>query len=170
VNLAETARVTRAGAQLEDATFGLLGAWVPSVPEPAAKVLLAEHALHHAWHASLWRERVPDLDGLVREPTAVTDTPFARELAFVEELARDGPVDTPERLRAVHAVFAPLRLESYGALLAMLAAPSDGPVIRALTLIVADQERDRRAGEELLLAAPVAGRRPGDGAGLAWRA
>jgi hypothetical protein len=158
VNLVETARVAQAGAQLEEATFGLLGAWMPSVPEPEAKVLIAEHALHHAWHASLWRALIPEAIGLVVAAIEGGEGPFARELALVEALAGEAFEGTFERLRAVHGLFGQLRREAYGTLLESLTSASDGPVIRALTLISADQERDRNAAFKVRMKlAPHAG-------------
>jgi hypothetical protein len=160
VNLGETARVAEAAAQLEEATFALLGAWVPSEPDPAAKALLAEHALHHAWHSSLWRERVPDGVGVQAEPAKQGESPISRVVAILGSLAAQDPGGRPqrsapqstttERLVGVYAVLAEARRGAYRDLMASLSAASDGPLIRALTLIVDDQERDRRAGVDLL--------------------
>lgn len=154
MKLAETARVTAAAAGLEEATFVLLGGWAPSIPDPAAKVLVAEHALHHGWHAALWRERIPEAMGLVADPAPEGD-PFERLSAIVDLVASDSESGTVERLVGVYLVLAETRLETYQALLGSASDASDGPVIRALTLILADQTRDLQAGLELLASLAV---------------
>jgi hypothetical protein len=152
MRLAEAARVATTAARLEEATFALLGGWVPTVPEPAARALLAEQSLHHAWHASLWRDRVPVAAGLV--PAEGDGAPAALDdlLAITGSVAAAGLEGTVERLAAAHLVLADPRLAAYRALLDGASAASDGPVVRALELILADQERDRRAGAGLLAA------------------
>ncbi len=52
----------------------LLGGWVPRITPAGAKLLLARHARHFAWHAELWDGVVPVLHdrpegSAVTEPT-----------------------------------------------------------------------------------------------------
>jgi hypothetical protein len=149
--LEESARVVAAAARLEDATFALLGSWVPTIAEPAARVLTAEQALHHAWHGALWRERAPSAVGLDPE-TGATAASLSLDgvLRLVGALAADELVDTDERLVAVHLMLAEARSRAYAEVRAVTSPASDGPLLRALGLIVDDQERDRRAGTAVL--------------------
>lgn len=153
MNLAETARVTSAAAALEQATFELLGGWVSSVPEPAARVLLAEHALHHAWHARLWRERVPEAVGLDLAGGQMSDGPqplIVTLLARVAELSGEGPVNTVDRLTATSVALAGDRAAAYEAVRLACSPASDGPVLRVLTLVTEDQRRHRAEAVALL--------------------
>ncbi len=38
-----------------------LGGWVATIPELDVKTLLGPHCYQHAWHADLWRQRLPEL-------------------------------------------------------------------------------------------------------------
>ena len=49
-----------------------LGGWVPRVAPAGAKLLLARHARHFAWHAELWDGLVPVLHDRP-EGSAITD-------------------------------------------------------------------------------------------------
>lgn len=46
---------------LEALLFETLGRWARDAPEPAAKRTLATWCHRHAWHADLWRDRLPDI-------------------------------------------------------------------------------------------------------------
>ena len=45
----------------------MLGAWVPRIAPAGAKLLLARHARHFAWHAELWHKRIRTEWGFVDE-------------------------------------------------------------------------------------------------------
>lgn len=145
----ESAELATAAARVEESTFALLGGWAPSIPEPSAKVLVAEHALHHAWHASLWRERAPLVAPSVGAPPA---RGVASVQALVDELAHDADRGTVDRLVAVYEVLADARRRAYETAFAACSEASDGPTIRVLTLILADQAADGGRGRALLAA------------------
>jgi len=46
-------------ADQHDELFRTLGAWAPTTTDPAAQQLFAEAGHRHAWHADLWRQRIP---------------------------------------------------------------------------------------------------------------
>ncbi len=54
----------------------MLGAWVPRIAPAGAKLLLARHARHFAWHAELWDGLVPVLHDRP-EGSAVVDESLA---------------------------------------------------------------------------------------------
>jgi hypothetical protein len=58
---------------LEALLFETLGRWARDAPEPAAKRTFATWCHRHAWHADLWRDRLPAIDGRQRAPGAADD-------------------------------------------------------------------------------------------------
>ena len=49
---------------MEELLFETLGRWARELPEPAVKRVLATWCHRHAWHAELWRGRLPGIDPL----------------------------------------------------------------------------------------------------------
>jgi hypothetical protein len=137
VTLEETIEALTRWAAIEDDAFVTIGGWVASIDDPAAKVVLAQQAPHHGWHATLWQERLPvvhTMQGPVVPAGAAGLTGSTLD----------------QRLDAVFRRFLPEALEGYRAALAAASSLSDGPVIRALELVIADEERDLAAGLRLL--------------------
>ena len=60
----ELARWARRWIAVEELLFETLGRWTRELPEPAVKRVMATWCHRHAWHAELWRERLPSIDGL----------------------------------------------------------------------------------------------------------
>ena len=131
---------------LEERLFETLGGWVPDVAEAKVKVHLAACSHHHAWHAALWRERLPELREMVAE--GFVAPPGARESAFVDALAAAST--TVEKLVGVYRVALPRQFGVYTRHRAEASAITDGPTIRALDLVLADQVADWCAGEVLI--------------------
>ena len=74
VGIVEWAQRTESARAIEMQLAALLGGWVPRVTPAGAKLLLARHARHFAWHAELWDGVVPVLHdrpegSAVTEPT-----------------------------------------------------------------------------------------------------
>jgi hypothetical protein len=128
--------------------FELLGAWVPAVPEPEVKIRVHTEARRHAWHAELWAERLPAIAPDAVERLTVPADDGVR--ALVEVLARADGGTTIERLVGVYRVLLPYLVATYRSHLEAAPAVSEGPAIRALTLVLHDEEEDRRRGELLL--------------------
>lgn len=137
MTLEETIETLTRWAAIEDDAFVTIGGWVASIDDPAVKVVLAQQAPHHGWHAALWQERVP----VVHTVQAPVVPAGASGLA-------GSTLD--ERLDAVFRRFLPEAIEGYRAALAVANPASDGPMIRALELVIADEERDLAAGLRLL--------------------
>jgi hypothetical protein len=133
----------------EERTFEALGALARVESEPAAKLLLARHARHHAWHARVLREWLPqthDLDAaaLVGPAAPALDGVFAEVTA-----ARD-PDQTLERLAGVYRGLIPAAVDGYHALIEECSQVADGALLRWLRVVVVDEDRDRAEAEELL--------------------
>jgi len=161
-------------AWIEQSLFETLGGWVTSTPEPAAKVMLAEVSLHHAWHAQLWAGLLPAVphlsaDDLVVPPAGDTafadppagDTAFADppagDTAFADPPAGDTAFPDPpaggstaDRLGWLCGKALPALLDRYSDHLARTTPVTDGPAIRVLGLVTADVRSDLDAGTAAL--------------------
>jgi hypothetical protein len=132
-------------AWLELRLFETVGGWVPAVPDPAAKALLAARSRHHAWHAELWLGLlpvVPTVDGLAH----------ADLVAALAALPGEADDPTAAVLGALHDLVAPRLRAAYAAHRDVTAPVADGPALRVLDLVEADVEADDRDVAALLAA------------------
>ncbi len=169
--LAETAALMGEYRWVEHALYTVLGQWVTDMPLAAVQVHLDSQSLRHAWHAELWAERLPVRDGV--DPDALT-VPSPPSAVLVSALAgtavtagtagtgltgaawapdEDDPFDHPgalPRLAGLYRVALPRLVTSYERHLRAAAPVTDGPVARALRLVLNDEIEDWRAGERLV--------------------
>ena len=118
--------------------FELLGGWVTSTPEPPVKLALARRSRHHAAHAATLDVVLPDTRD--HDPRALVAAPDPEEPArFAELAARTG---TGARLAALVDDLLPQRLEACEAFLAGASAVRDGPAVRALILVLAEERAE----------------------------
>lgn len=165
---------------LDDRLFALTGRWASEPTVPAVQLFLDDVSGQHAWHAQLWQDRLPVLDGL--EPKSLTRPrgPVVGPLLEAVEAAGDRPPTTgttgnsgtagtagtagssddevaDDRRRAVARlaglgrVVWPRLLASYEEHLAQCAVVADRPVIRVLRLVSADLEAACAAAQNLLV-------------------
>jgi hypothetical protein len=139
-------------AWIEQSLFATLGAWVSSTPEPAAKALLAELSLHHAWRAQLWDGLLPAVPHLAADDLVVSPT---GDDAFPAPPS-DG--STAARLAWLCDEELPALLDRYADHLARTTPVTDGPTIRVLGLVTADVGRDLDGARGALAALSVQGR------------
>jgi hypothetical protein len=155
---------------IEYALYVLLGRWVEDVPLPSVQVHLDAQSMRHAWHAELWGDRLPVLSGSDHDRLTVPSRPTAAlfrllgaaipaGVSRLDDGITAGPeidVGTPDlpgalpRLAGLYRVVVPRLVVSYGQHLAITSEPTDGPVIRALRLVLNDEMEDWRAGERLV--------------------
>lgn len=133
---------------IEMRLFEVLGGWVADLSEVDVKLRLAEQAHHHAWHADLFRDRMPALPDLGADDLTVA--PNEELVGFVDALGR--PTDTVERLVGVFRVLIPHKIAAYSSHLERASAVADGPVVRALELARRDEMDDWQEGERLVQA------------------
>ena len=129
--------------------FQVIGAWVPSVPEPDLKLRLATSARHHAWHADLFGERLPEVGHVDAESQTVA--PSDAVAALFDELAnwRD-PERSPERLTVLARVVLPQAASVVREHLDRCTPVADAAVARTLRFVAADLVDDWLAGEATL--------------------
>jgi len=146
---------------IEHVLYGLLGSWVTTMPLPAVQVFLDGQSARHAWHAQLFAERLPvlagaDPDGLTRAPEpagAVLAALAGHDVPSTgagEAGSSAGPLGALPRLAGLYRVVLPRLVVTYGRHLAAASPVTDGPVIRALRLVLADEVEDWHAGERLV--------------------
>jgi len=144
--LVDAARVVGGYVWLEERLFETLGGWAPSVTEAGVKLHLDADSHHHAWHASLWRQRLPALRELPSEEFVAPASPAAEALVAALHMSST----TIERLVGIYRVLLPRQVARYQRHRERASAITDGPTIRALDLILADELDDWRRGEFLV--------------------
>ncbi len=133
---------------LERRRFEVLGRHAASVAEAEVKVLVATHARHHAWHASLWEDHLPRRSGPgTRGVVGPRDAGLG---ACLEAAGHDGQLTTIERLAGAYRVVAVRALATYGRHLERASTASDAALVRTCRLVLADQLDDWRQGEAVL--------------------
>jgi hypothetical protein len=138
-----TKRVARHFREVERRLFETLGGWVPTVAEPEVKLLLREHSFQHAWHAQLWEELLP-----ARDDEGLGGEGFEGLGAVLDAVAE--PAATLERLVGAYRVVLPRLVVAYSGMRADGAVVGDGPLRRALRLMLADDVDAWQAGEGLV--------------------
>ena len=127
---------------VERRCFETLGAWVPSVPEPEAKLLVARHSRHHGWHAELLGEVLPTTRD--HDPARLV---APADPAWPDVLAEVGAATTTlDRLVGVYQAVVPALVTAYDTLLERASGWSDGPVARQVRLVVDDERSRPRRG------------------------
>ena len=145
----ETARRVGHYAWVETKLFEALGGWVATVPELDVKLRLGTHTFHHAWHADLFRKRLPELREM--KPERLTLAPNPELEAFVEALTEpEAPELTIEKLVGVYRVLIPHKIAAYTYQMNNTSRITDAPTIRILNFILQDEFDDWRDGEMLI--------------------
>ena len=137
--------------------FELTGAWsaAPGVPN-AARVHLFEASAQHAWHAELWADRLPVLAGVDHDALTRPLGPVLVPLFDALGAAPQGGAAAPDAAAAGDAgdaaalaflaglsrVVLPALLDSYRRHREALSEVADGPSLRALALVVRDEEAE----------------------------
>ena len=142
--LEETARRLGWYRWVELRLYEAMGAWVDTIPELDVRLAVGRTCTPHAWHASVWLERLP----AGRDPDALTQPADERVRALLEEVASAS--GTLERLVGAYRVVVPRLVAAYTAHLHHTSAAADGPTARALGLVLADEVAAWREGEILV--------------------
>ena len=121
--------------------FELLGTRATTVPEAALRPMLATHAHHLAWHASLLADRMPEIAELDTDAlTTPVDGDVERALA-----AARATVDSADLMQRAYGDVLPRLLTECRDHLAAVDPHVDGPTAPVLTLIVRDLADDLAA-------------------------
>jgi hypothetical protein len=139
VGIIEWARRTASARALEMQLAARLGGWVPRVTPAAAKLLLARHARHFAWHAELWDGLVPVLHDRHEESAVTEERLLDASMALTA-------VTEP---RAVYDDVLPLVVATYRAWSGEATPIAERPVMRVLDLVLHDLDFDAQEGHDL---------------------
>jgi hypothetical protein len=126
--------------------FEIMGGWVASTPEVAAKSALAEQCYHHAWHAELWAARFPQ--GYGHDLQEATQAGSEALSGWFDDLA--ALPTTLDRLAALYRVVVPRLALAYRDWEAKANPVADGPLLRWLRFASTDEATDWQSGECLL--------------------
>ena len=129
--------------------YEVMGGWVPSIPELDVRVAVGSACRAHVWHADMLSSSAP----APAEDTVV---------ALLDAVAGADP--TLERLVGAYRVVVPRLVAAYTAHANHASAAADGPLARAIGIVLADELEGWRDGELLvqsLIADGAAARRAG---------
>jgi len=125
-----------------------LGGWVATIPELDVKAMLGPHCYQHAWHADLWRLRLPELRE-TREDRAEPANPEFE--AFMTELTSPGePDETIEKLVGIYRVLVPHLLATYSFHQRVTSDIVDAPTVRILRFMIDDNVEQLITGEMMI--------------------
>ena len=125
-----------------------LGGWVATIPELDVKAILGPHCYQHAWHADLWRQRLPEL----KEPNEHRAEPANEAFAaFMTELTSPDEGDqTIEKLVGVYRVLVPHLLATYTFHRHVTSDIVDAPTVRLLGFMLSDLHQQIAEGEMMI--------------------
>lgn len=140
------ARTSGNFAWLEDRLADITGAWVASIDDSDARLVLGARSHTHAWHADLWRDRMPDLRHV--DSSSLVAPASAALVAFLDRLASSDT--TLERMVALHRVLLPRLVTAYAIVLRSTNELIDAPTVRTLRLVLEDTREEVREGETVI--------------------
>ena len=141
--LLDIARTAGRFAWLEDRIADMTGAWVSTIDDSDARLVVGARSHTHAWHADLWRDRMPVVPGL---DTSSFVAPARDELARAIDQLADLET-TLERMVALHRVLLPRLVTAYALLLRGTNELIDAPTVRTVRLVLEDTREETREGE-----------------------
>ncbi len=118
--------------------FEILGGWVASTPEPAVKLALARQSRHHAAHAAAVEAVLPETRD--HDPASLVAAADPDASALVEPLAAS--TTTEARLDVLVDDLLPRQLAACESFLAAASSVRDGPAIRALIFVLAEERAE----------------------------
>jgi hypothetical protein len=135
--LADLVRRTRRWIAVEELLFETLGGWARRLADPPTQRVFGTWCHRHAWHAELWRSRLPTVDA------AGDDDDVDAWIAPLRS-AMNGVTTADEAIAVLrHSVLPALRgavAEHRDAIDPLL----DGPTARILDLVAADLSAEER--------------------------
>ena len=139
VGIVEWAERIESARALELQLASVVGAWVPRTTPAGAKLLLARHSRHFAWHAELWDGLVPVLHDRPEGSAVVDESLRTAEAALVAVTEPKGVYDD----------VLPLVVAAYRGWSGEATPIAERPVMRVLDLVLHDLDFDAQEGHDL---------------------
>ncbi len=139
VGIVEWADRIESARALELQLAAVIGGWVPRITPASAKLLLARHARHFAWHAELWDGLVPVLHDRP-EGSAVVDASLTGAQAALAAATEP---------KGVYDDVLPLVVAAYRTWSGESTPIAERPVMRVLDLVLNDIDFDSQEGHDL---------------------
>jgi hypothetical protein len=156
LGLQESAALLGAYRWAEHNLYLLTGSWVQETDDPEIRLHLDLVSGEHGWHAELWEDRLPVLDGVDRDalsrPGPALEAACASVPVTVESAGSEHP-GTPAtvlRLAALYRFLIPRLVATYDHHLGHAVPATDGPTIRILRMVLRDEVESWQKGERLL--------------------
>ena len=125
-----------------------LGGWVATIPELDVKAMFGPHCYQHAWHADLWRQRLPELREANEDRAEPANEAFAE---FMSELTGPDDADaTIEKLVGIYRVLVPHLLATYSFHQRVTSDIVDAPTVRLLKFMIDDDVEQLITGEMMI--------------------
>jgi hypothetical protein len=125
-----------------------LGGWVATIPELDVKAMLGPHCYQHAWHADLWRLRLPELREANEDRAEPANDGVVK---FMDELTSPDDADmTIEKLVGIYRVLVPHLLAVYTFHSKVTSDIVDAPTVRILQFMLADNHTQFVEGEMMI--------------------
>jgi hypothetical protein len=125
-----------------------MGGWVATIPELDVKAMFGPHCFQHAWHADLWRSRLPELREANEDRAEPANDDFA---AFMYELTGpDDPDATIEKIVGIYRVLVPHLLATYSFHQRVTSDIVDAPTVRLLKFMIDDDVEQLITGEMMI--------------------
>lgn len=132
---------------IEKTLFTLLGSWVSQVEEPEIKIFLSESSFGHGWHAQLLHER----RWSNYEPFQQEISPAASNtIQFFQFINNTTAMTTIQKMSAIYRVFLPRLISTYNFHLELGFETSEGPLLKVLNFVIANELENWRKGEFFL--------------------
>ncbi len=132
----------------EERLSAALGGWGATMPEMDCKNLVARHCYEHAWHADLWRKRLPELREVNEDRSEPPNDAFVR---FVDKLTEPFDHDlTMEKLVGIYRVAIPHLLAVYTFHQHVTSDITDSPTVRILGFMLQDDHKQYVEGEMMI--------------------
>jgi hypothetical protein len=139
VGIVEWAERIESARALELQLAAAVGGWVPRIAPAGAKLLLARHARHFAWHAELWDGLVPVLHDRPEGSAVVDEALRGAEAALGRTTEPTG----------VYEDVLPLVVATYRGWSTEATPIAERPVMRVLDLVLHDLDFDAQEGHDL---------------------
>jgi hypothetical protein len=146
LSIDELARVLGGYCWVEREIFAVVGRWVEDETDARARIFFDEQSQQHAWHSTLFADRIPVLDRLDHDALcAAPGEPAIRMLGRVADAK-----GTLIRLAGLGRALLPRLVSGYSTHLTRCVPVADSAVARALGLVVRDDLEAWQTAEALL--------------------